>query len=52
MVLAVEMARARRHINTININVGNVEKLLESVYLIGKKEELDAPFVESVAAGA
>ena len=41
MVLAVEMARARRHINTININVGNVEKLLESAYLIGKKEELD-----------
>ena len=39
--LAVEMARARRHINTININVGNVEKLLESAYLIGKKEELD-----------
>ena len=41
MVLAVEMARARRHINTININVGNVEKLFESEYLIGKKEELD-----------
>jgi len=39
--LAVEMARARRHINTININVGNAEKLLESAYLIGKKEELD-----------
>ncbi len=39
--LAVEMARIKRHINTININVGNLEKLLESSYLIGKKEELN-----------
>ena len=39
--LATEMTTARKHINTININIGNAEKLLESAYLNKNKEELD-----------
>lgn len=38
--LAVEITRARRHLLTIGINVGNAERLLESSLLFAKKDEL------------